>query len=274
MIDITMSDDYRKFLEEQNYKFTDFQTATLVWNDPMKSRQQKLEALALLRDTTKDIVLKKQLTERIEYENKLFDTFKDNSKGRYVYFVEDKEGDSRGFFGDYDGQPVGTYTLDNKGDIVYWWSDELSKEEADIVNPFKPERFEDAFFEIPFCYKSAGTPVKDIVYGTYGILSFGEDDWNDYLQEIKDRKWEVDYSDIQAVVLFPTKSEYWDHMHCNPLHLQMELPPHMENKEEDAAYRRAMEALSDYCFYKGEHNTEETAKRCMKEYGEICAKKK
>ena len=77
-------------------------------------------------------------------------------------------------------------------------------------------------------------------------------------QEIKDRKWEVDYSDIQAVVLYPIKSEYWDHMHCNPLHLQMELPPHMENKEEDAAYRRAMEALSDYCFYKGERNTDET----------------
>lgn len=109
MIDITMSDDYRAFLEELNYKFTDSQTATLVWNDPMKSRQKKLETLALLRDTTKDIVLKKQLTERIEYENK------------------------------------------------------LSKEEADIVNPFRPERFEDAFFEIPFCYKSAGTPVKDIV---------------------------------------------------------------------------------------------------------------
>ena len=31
MIDITMSDDYRAFLEEQNYNFTDFQTATLVW---------------------------------------------------------------------------------------------------------------------------------------------------------------------------------------------------------------------------------------------------
>ena len=212
MIDITMSDDYRAFLEEQNYNFTDFQTATLVWNAPMKSRQQKLEALDLLRDTTKDIVLKKQLIERIEYENK------------------------------------------------------LSKGEVDIVNPFRSERFEDAFFEIPFCYKSAGTPVKNIVDGTYGILSSGEDDWNDYLQEIKDRKWEVDYSDIQAVVLYPIKSEYWDHMHCNPLHLQMELPPHMENKEEDAAYRRAMEALSDYCFYKGEHNTEETAKRCMKEY--------
>ena len=27
MIDITMSDDYRAFLEEQNYNFTDFQTA-------------------------------------------------------------------------------------------------------------------------------------------------------------------------------------------------------------------------------------------------------
>lgn len=27
MIDITMSDDYRAFLEELNYKFTDFQTA-------------------------------------------------------------------------------------------------------------------------------------------------------------------------------------------------------------------------------------------------------
>ena len=48
--------------------------------------------------------------------------------------------------------------------------------------------------------------MKDIVDGTYGILSFGEDDWNDYLQEIKDRKWEVDYSDIQAVVLYPIKS--------------------------------------------------------------------
>jgi len=43
----------------------------------------------------------------------------------------------------------------------------------------------------------------------------------------------------------------------------------MENKEEDAAYRRAMEALSDYCFYKGERNTDETAKRCMKEYAKI-----
>ena len=129
MIDITMSDDYRAFLEELNYKFTDSQTATLVWNDPMKNRQQKLTALALLRDTTKDIVLKKQLTERIEYENK------------------------------------------------------LSKEEADIVNPFRPERFEDAFFEIPFCYKSAGTPVKDIVDGTYGILSSGEDDWNNYSRD-------------------------------------------------------------------------------------------
>ena len=43
MIDITMSDDYRKFLEEQNYNFTDFQTATLVWNDPMKSRQGAAE---------------------------------------------------------------------------------------------------------------------------------------------------------------------------------------------------------------------------------------
>lgn len=96
MIDITMSDDYRAFLEELNYKFTDSQTATFVWNDPMKNRQQKLTALALLRDTTKDIVLKKQLTERIEYENK------------------------------------------------------LSKEEADIVNPFRPERFEDAFFETHF----------------------------------------------------------------------------------------------------------------------------
>ena len=31
--------------------------------------------------------------------------------------------------------------------------------------------------------------MKDIVDGTYGILSSGEDDWNDYLQEIKDRKW-------------------------------------------------------------------------------------
>lgn len=96
MIDITMSDDYRKFLEEQNYNFTDFQTATLVWNDPMKSRRQKLTALALLRDTTKDIVLKKQLIERIEYENK------------------------------------------------------LSKGEVDIVNPFRPERFENAFLKSRF----------------------------------------------------------------------------------------------------------------------------
>lgn len=96
MIDITMSDDYRAFLEEQNYNFTDFQTATLVWNDPMKSRQQKLEALDLLRDTTKDIVLKKQLIERIEYENK------------------------------------------------------LSKGEVDIVNPFRSERFEDAFLKSHF----------------------------------------------------------------------------------------------------------------------------
>ena len=51
---------------------------------------------------------------------------------------------------DYDGLPVGTYTLNNKGNIVHWWSDELSKEEADIVNPFRPERFEGAFLKSHF----------------------------------------------------------------------------------------------------------------------------
>ena len=34
MIDITMSDDYRKFLEEQNYKFTDFRQQLLSGMTP------------------------------------------------------------------------------------------------------------------------------------------------------------------------------------------------------------------------------------------------
>ena len=100
MFELVPSTYMKKVFEKNHFELSDFQKATIIWDMPGKSWKEKLEALRELSEITKDNSLKRQIEERIHYEKKKFDKFKDNSFGRYVYVVKAK-GYPYGFFADY-----------------------------------------------------------------------------------------------------------------------------------------------------------------------------
>lgn len=102
MFEIVPSQWMKKYFEEIDFAFTDFQKATLAWNAPGKLRQEILDALEELSEETRDEILRRQINERLNYEKKTFEIFIYNQSGRYVYVVENMEYESCGFFVDYD----------------------------------------------------------------------------------------------------------------------------------------------------------------------------
>ena len=103
MFELVPSEYMREYFKAVGFEFTDFQKATLIWNAPKKSWEEKMDALEELAETTKDENLKRQISERICFEKKQLEVFKDNAESRYIYVVEEsKESYSCGFFAEYD----------------------------------------------------------------------------------------------------------------------------------------------------------------------------
>lgn len=71
MIEIIPSEHARNVLQGKR-DFTDSEKATLIWNSPIASREEKLESLEELLRTTNGEILIKQIEERLDYERKSF----------------------------------------------------------------------------------------------------------------------------------------------------------------------------------------------------------
>lgn len=177
-------------------------------------------------------------------------------------------------FSEYDGDAVAGVSLNENGIIKRLWSNELTKEDENIVDEYKTERFESQFIKIPFEYQT-GTPVRDVVCNTYGVLAQGKEDWEKYLKSIEDRDLYVDYSDVQVIVYELTESGYWSHEHINPLHLEIDFPEHIEGDKKRHCLRRATEALGDYLSHKsmGKVFCPEFVIKTAREYAEVCHEK-
>lgn len=102
MFEVVSSQWMKKYFEEIDFTFTDFQKATLIWNASGRLRQEILDALEELSKETRDEDLRIQINERLNYEEKAFKIFIHNQLEKYVYVVEDLEYENCGFFGDYD----------------------------------------------------------------------------------------------------------------------------------------------------------------------------
>lgn len=103
MFELIPSQYMRECYKELNFTFTDFQKATLIWNSPGKKRQEILDALKELAADTKDFCTKRQIQERLDYERKAFEKFKENDAGKYVYVVAEREdNENAGFFSEYE----------------------------------------------------------------------------------------------------------------------------------------------------------------------------
>ena len=101
MTKLIPSKDVREYIKSINYKLTDFQKATLIWNTPYDSLDEQLNALKEIVVSTDNIELKKQLEERIAFEKDSIKKFKENTPDCIYVVYNENECDS-GYFTSYD----------------------------------------------------------------------------------------------------------------------------------------------------------------------------
>lgn len=125
MFELVPSKYMRTILEKEGFEFTDFQKAVLIWNAPGRSWEEKLETLQELMEQTEDAALRRQIEERLRYEEEAFRRFTDNSEGRYVYVAMtyyEISKESFGFFAKY--EMAREYVLKNiREDEELFWED-------------------------------------------------------------------------------------------------------------------------------------------------------
>lgn len=297
----------RQYIEENHIVFSDFQKATLIWALPVRTREEKIEALIELADKTKDLQLIRQIHERIRYEELLWKNFIDNSERNSVYAVEAYEENwvLCGIFGnsnaaleyarDYcienevecmitkqkileeKNEKIALETsvdLDVNGKILKIWvlrNGNLDRETEKFEENL--ERFENKYFRLPYPFR-AGSVVKDIYTGRCGILAESQEDWEKSRALDEKRETELAFYYNSANVYFLQEDGCWCHEHMNPMHLDLDMLPIDSDDEKEQVYVCAMLAMSSFF---GGKISEEQAKlviRTSAEYAQICQEEK
>jgi hypothetical protein len=102
MFELIPSEYMRMVFKTNDFIPTDFNKATLIWNNLLHDRNEKIAALETLQGLTADGILKQQIKERLEFEDNMFNTMIKNSDGKYVFTVLDEDEYCCGFFSEYE----------------------------------------------------------------------------------------------------------------------------------------------------------------------------
>lgn len=285
MFELVPSAWMRNHLKEKNRVFTDREKAALIWNSPSLLWREKLDALDELAAAADEEKLKKEIRERIWFEEEAYRRMGMNEKGQFVYILEDVVGNGYGYFRDYEQarhcvikwtpeeecefhiekyhiaftetlSQIEEYVADwsaiacfnRKGEMTHLYSNEMTDEEEGKISSQDFGRFESHFFQIPFGMEE-GTIVKNVVDGNYGVLASGEKDWEDYMRQTEKNPSACDFGDIQTIVCVLRYDGVWSHQHINPMYLEPDLP-------EDSIHAVALKALSAFFKEKSKENDE------------------
>lgn len=90
MQEIIKSKDVRKYLQEKNFCFTDFEKATLIYNSDW-SIPEKHQALSELLEGTEDELLRVQIQERITWDNTCITKIK-SMPGNVIHSIDSRYG--------------------------------------------------------------------------------------------------------------------------------------------------------------------------------------
>lgn len=305
MVETIPSRWMREYFQKVNRELSDWEKATMIWNVPNVTWNDRLDALQELGKKTADSVLQEQIRERITFEQEKIIKLKDNSNGKYVYVVEDADRESFGYFSDYDTAHkkllncIEEYEEFNPKYFTIkkqFICDESEYEDyfencgfeesivtfdmqgkityfytstdEDLENKWKG-RFEEAFFRIPCGMNYCS--VKILGDNSYGVVCSTEEKWEAYMD-----KWNnvgLDFSDIQVLVYSLTENGLWDHQHVNPFFLEPEMPEQIKDDRKRAALIEATIALVKYF----EEDIEDNAKKVLetaKKYAAECQKQK
>ena len=78
MFELVPSLYMRSLFEDLNFELSDYNKATLIWNNLLHDRNEKLSALKNLLESTPNECLKQQIQERLDYEDDMLRTMKNN----------------------------------------------------------------------------------------------------------------------------------------------------------------------------------------------------
>lgn len=249
-MELIVSGDYRKFLEDNKIELLDWDKATLIYNHKVASFEEKMKELRVLCEQTQDEKLKKQIMERITQEYDYLAQFKENGGNAYfqlgtwgeeechwdeIYldfdsafsagmregevfrirkecFACKKEaGEKQGVYGCIEYDKGG-----NIGNQCYLYS---VGDEKEI--DWDKKRFEDRYVDLPYCFRQ-GDIVKIVGTELYGIIYGIEDDADEERHCAFGRNG--DYSDFQLTVDLIYKGEKYlsvfSHEHIPPTEIE------------------------------------------------------
>lgn len=273
MINLIPSKDLRDYLKEINHTFTDFEKATLIFQNRFLNKNQKHEELRKISQTTSNQELKKQIQESLQYENQFYKDFFENNEEKYIYTVqknhevfayfkycqealdfikyfdfnkikslEIRKYQKQGFISEKENRYITAVSINLNGEIERIIHDQNAKENR----WFNTDYFEEHYVYIP-SYFHKGDCVRNVRTNTFSILLEDDQDLLKFLDTAKKRGWKPHFVET-TYKGYTLKDGYWELSFLNLSELELARIPISSRKQR--LLDRAYEAMSDYIHFK------------------------
>lgn len=278
------SKDMRKYLDIINFRFSDSEKATIIYNS--NTCLQKIhDELMQIAKTTEDAVLRKQIEERVACDLNSIKMLKMNEGGFFyaldVFDTWDNEYENEGYYTTFEmakltaekftrkyiitksklydkemepenggiNPEVGAIAFDVTGELDYFWSEAVSQKEWAANRIERKSRFEERYISFPHPFQR-GDIVKNVLTDEVGIIAdipvFEEDDINDDNNELWDRLLSYrDYTDASIRIEFLMEDGQFRHEHVLPIYLEY------ANLDEQDRRKQLMESARDLLMGEG-----------------------
>ena len=271
MIKLIPSDQVQEYLDSIHFTFTDFEKATLIWNNDFASKEEKKMDLKEIMDSTKDEILKQQIHERLDYEQKIYDDFMDDESDEYVYSIEnipgfyrckcakkiiedclklpDNEFEMATIF-KYKFNPSSFFDL-NEEDMVaralFNEKKELcvysKKYDEECKKVYDWKRFEQHYVYIPTCFQ-CGTILRNVRTNEYTVIEEDDDYIRAFIDRAKTRGWDLHFYEV-TLKGYILRDGMWYFSFINITEQEVATLPKERN-----ALSSALEAMSDYVWHR------------------------
>lgn len=271
MIKLIPSDQVQEYLDSIHFTFTDFEKATLIWNNDFASKEEKKMDLKEIMDSTKDEILKQQIHERLDYEQKIYDDFMGDESDEYVYSIEnipgfyrckcakkiiedclklpDYEFEMATIF-KYKFNPSSFFDL-NEEDMVARALFNEKKELCIYSKKYDEEwkkvcdwkRFEQHYVYIPTCFQ-CGTILRNVRTNEYTVIEEDDDYIRAFIDRAKTKGWDLHFYETMPKG-YILRDGMWYYSFINITEQEVATLPKERN-----ALSSALEAMSDYVWHR------------------------
>lgn len=278
------SKDMRNYLDKINFRFSDPEKATIIYNSNI-CLQRVHEELKKIAKTTEDEVLRKQIEERLDWDLNSIKMLKMN-QGGFFYSLEvfdtwDNEYENEGYYTTFEAakltaekfarkyiitksklydkemEPenedinpeVGAVAFNATGELDYFWSEAVAQKEWTANRIERKSRFEEHYISFPHPFQR-GDIVKNVLTDEVGIIAdipvLEEDDINDDNNGLLDRLLSCrDYSDASIRIEFLMEDGQFRHEHVLPIYLEY------ADLDEQDSRKQLMESARDLMLGEG-----------------------